>query len=79
MNDHQRDIALVRYSLIREAADPTLSKRERGELVPATGFALRGADSALAWLVCVMVVIVSVPTWYVRRLRLNSAKTLNAK
>lgn len=33
MNDHQRDIALFRYSLIREAADPALSKRERGELV----------------------------------------------
>jgi len=33
VNDHQRDIALFRYSLIREAADPALSKRERGELV----------------------------------------------
>lgn len=33
MNDRQRDVALFRYSLIREAADPALSKRERGELV----------------------------------------------
>ncbi len=30
---HRRDIALFRYSLIREAADPELSKRERGRLV----------------------------------------------
>lgn len=33
MNDRQRAIALFRYSLIREAADPSLTKRERGELV----------------------------------------------
>lgn len=33
MNDRQREVALFRYSLIREAADPALSKRERGELV----------------------------------------------
>lgn len=33
MNDRQRDVALFRYSLIREAADPALTKRERGELV----------------------------------------------
>jgi putative transposase len=33
MNDRQRAIALFRYSLIREAADPVLTKRERGELV----------------------------------------------
>ncbi len=33
MNDHQRDVALFRYSLIREAADESLTKRERGELV----------------------------------------------
>ena len=32
-DDHRRDIALFRYSLIREAADPALSKRERGALV----------------------------------------------
>jgi putative transposase len=31
----QRDIALFRYSLIREAADPRLTPRERGELVRA--------------------------------------------
>ncbi len=35
MHDHRRDIALFRYSVIREAADPSLSKRERGELVRA--------------------------------------------
>jgi len=33
LNDRQRDVALFRYSLIREAADPALTKRERGELV----------------------------------------------
>lgn len=33
MNDRQRDVALFRYSLIHEAADPTLSKRDRGQLV----------------------------------------------
>lgn len=33
MDDHQRDIALFRYSLIREAADPELSPAERGTLV----------------------------------------------
>lgn len=33
MNDRQREVALFRYSLIREAADPALSKRARGELV----------------------------------------------
>ena len=32
-DDHRRDIALFRYSLIREAADPALSSRERGALV----------------------------------------------
>jgi putative transposase len=32
-DDHRRDIALFRYSLIREAADPDLSPRERGALV----------------------------------------------
>ena len=33
MKDHRRDVALFRYSLIREAADPTLSHAERGLLV----------------------------------------------
>lgn len=33
MQDRHRDIALFRYSLIREAADPTLSAVERGRLV----------------------------------------------
>jgi putative transposase len=33
VEDHQRDIALFRYSLIREAADPELSPAERGALV----------------------------------------------
>jgi putative transposase len=32
-DDHRRDIALFRYSLIREAADPALSARQRGALV----------------------------------------------
>lgn len=32
-DDHRRDIALFRYSLIREAADPALSARDRGALV----------------------------------------------
>jgi putative transposase len=32
-DDHRRDIALFRYSLIREAADPALSTRDRGALV----------------------------------------------
>lgn len=35
MDDHRRDIALFRYSLIRAAADPGLSPRARGELVRA--------------------------------------------
>ena len=35
MEDRRRDIALFRYSLIREAADPALSARERGRLVRA--------------------------------------------
>ena len=33
MQDRHRDIALFRYSLIREAADPALSPAERGRLV----------------------------------------------
>ena len=33
MHDRHRDIALFRYSLIREAADPTLTSAERGQLV----------------------------------------------
>ena len=33
MKDHRRDVALFRYSLIREAAEPTLSHAERGLLV----------------------------------------------
>ena len=33
MQDRHRDIALFRYSLIREAADPSLSSAERGRLV----------------------------------------------
>lgn len=32
-DDHRRDIALFRYSLIREAADPALSAAQRGALV----------------------------------------------
>jgi putative transposase len=34
-DDHRQAVALFRYSLIREAADPALSKRERGALVRA--------------------------------------------
>ena len=33
MHDRHRDIALFRYSLIREAADPALTAAERGQLV----------------------------------------------
>lgn len=33
MQDRHRDVALFRYSLIREAADPSLSPAERGRLV----------------------------------------------
>lgn len=33
MHDRHRDIALFRYSLIREAADPALTPAERGQLV----------------------------------------------
>ncbi len=33
MNDRQKEVALFRYSLIREAADSSLTKRERGYLV----------------------------------------------
>jgi len=33
LNDRQRDVALFRYTLIREAADVALTKRERGALV----------------------------------------------
>jgi len=35
MQDRYRDVGLFRYSLIREAADPALSKAERGGLVRA--------------------------------------------
>ena len=35
MDDRHRDVALFRYSLIREAADPAVSKAERGLLVRA--------------------------------------------
>jgi putative transposase len=35
VEDRRRDIALFRYSLIREAADPSISGRERGRLVRA--------------------------------------------
>ena len=35
MDDRRRDVALFRYSLIREAADPGVSKTERGLLVRA--------------------------------------------
>jgi len=35
MEDRRRDIGLFRYSLSREAADPTLTKAERGALVRA--------------------------------------------
>jgi putative transposase len=35
MDDRHRDVALFRYSLIREAADPALSHAERGQLVRA--------------------------------------------
>jgi putative transposase len=33
VGDRRRDVALFRYSLIREAADPELSSRERGRIV----------------------------------------------
>jgi putative transposase len=36
VHDRHRDVALFRYSLIREAADATLTKAERGALVRAT-------------------------------------------
>jgi len=42
MNEAQRDIALFRYSLIREPADPGLTTRQRGALVRE----LAGADHA---------------------------------
>ena len=35
MNDRHRDVALFRYSIIREAADPALTNAERGLLVRA--------------------------------------------
>jgi len=35
MDDRHRDVALFRYSLIREAADPALTNAERGQLVRA--------------------------------------------
>ena len=35
MQDRHRDVALFRYSIIREAADASLSKAERGALVRA--------------------------------------------
>jgi len=35
MDDRRRDVALFRYSLIREAADLSLTKAERGRLVRA--------------------------------------------
>ncbi len=35
MQDRHRDVALFRYSVIREAADASLTKAERGEMVRA--------------------------------------------
>ena len=35
LKDHRQEVALFRYSLIREAADPALSHVERGRLVRA--------------------------------------------
>ena len=35
--DRRREIGLFRYALIRDAADPGLSKAERGRLVRALG------------------------------------------
>jgi putative transposase len=35
MSDRHRDVALFRYSLVRELTDPTMSKAERGVLVRA--------------------------------------------
>ena len=35
MNDRHRDVALFRYSLIREAADSALTTAQRGRLVRA--------------------------------------------
>ena len=35
MDDRHRDVALFRYSLIREAGDPALTKAQRGALVRA--------------------------------------------
>ncbi len=37
MNEAQRDVALFRYSLIREAADESLTTRQRGELGTRVG------------------------------------------
>ena len=42
MNDEQREVALFRYSLIREAADDSLTTRQRGRLVRE----LAGSDHA---------------------------------
>ncbi len=42
MNEAQREVALFRYSLVREAADESLSVRQRGRLVRA----LAGRDHA---------------------------------
>lgn len=33
MNHSQREVALFRYSLVRESADPALTKAERGQMV----------------------------------------------
>lgn len=35
MQDRHRDVGLFRYSLVREPADPKLTKAERGALVRA--------------------------------------------
>ena len=37
MTDRATEVALFRYALIREAADPALSRPERGRLVRAAG------------------------------------------
>jgi len=45
-----REIGLFRYSLIRDAADPGLSKAERGRLVRAlAGREHVGPDGRLVW------------------------------
>lgn len=54
--DRRREIGLFRYALIRDVADPALSKAERGRLVRALAerddVGPDGRRLSVSWLLC---------------------------